>query len=77
MDAAAYKKELANMGGKVLVAGANGATGKEVVKLLRELEVPVRALVRRTQKATDAGVIAGPGLEVVEGDGGSCLVCPP
>jgi len=52
---------------KVLVAGATGRTGKQVVKVLQQVGVPVRALVRDTAKAVKQ-LPSGPGVEVVQGD---------
>ncbi|GAX80019.1 hypothetical protein CEUSTIGMA_g7458.t1 [Chlamydomonas eustigma] len=52
---------------KVLVAGATGRTGKQVVEVLQQAGVPVRALVRDTTKAGKL-LPSGPGVEVVQGD---------
>ena len=49
----------------ILVTGASGSNGTEIVKLLAARNVPVRAMVRDTGRA-DA--IALPGVEVVRGD---------
>jgi uncharacterized protein YbjT (DUF2867 family) len=50
----------------ILITGANGLNGREVVTRLAAAGVPVRALVRNTAKA--GGLAALPGVEVVEGD---------
>ncbi|MFH9727415.1 NmrA family NAD(P)-binding protein [Streptomyces sp. NPDC017254] len=47
----------------ILVAGATGTVGRQVVAALREAGAPVRALTRRPGAAT-----FGPGVEVVGGD---------
>lgn len=52
-------------GARVLITGANGANGAELVKLFAAQEIPVRALVRDRSRAEK---IALPGVEVVEGD---------
>lgn len=49
----------------ILVTGATGATGGQVVRALSALGAPVRALVRNPAKAA---AIAGPGVEIVIGD---------
>jgi uncharacterized protein YbjT (DUF2867 family) len=49
----------------ILVTGATGKIGSQVVKQLAEAGVPVRALVRDPQKAGD---LAGPNVELVQGD---------
>ncbi len=49
----------------ILVAGATGRTGSEVVKALIEKGEQVRALVRNPERA---GSIQGPGVELVVGD---------
>lgn len=51
-------------GDTVLVAGASGATGRPLVKMLVEQGYVVRALVRDPAKATDLGA----GVTVVQGD---------
>lgn len=48
----------------VAVAGATGGCGVEIVNLLKERGVPIRALVRNPEKAAS---IAGPGVTLVEG----------
>ncbi|EFJ41522.1 hypothetical protein VOLCADRAFT_107678 [Volvox carteri f. nagariensis] len=56
-------------GYKVLVAGATGGSGKEVVAALAAKNVPVRALVRDTSKAGSEGLAGlGSGTELVRGD---------
>ncbi|GER92187.1 NAD(P)-dependent oxidoreductase [Dictyobacter vulcani] len=49
----------------ILVIGATGTIGKEVIKQLTTLGIPVRALVHSPEKAAS---IAGPGVEAVIGD---------
>ena len=49
----------------VLITGANGANGAELVKLFAAQNIPVRALVRDRSRAEK---IALPGVEIVEGD---------
>ena len=49
----------------ILVTGATGSNGSEIVKMLAAQNVPVRAMVRDRSRA---GAIALPGVEVVEGD---------
>lgn len=49
----------------VLVTGANGLNGEELVKLFVARDIPVRALVRNKNRAKN---IALPGVELVEGD---------
>jgi len=49
----------------ILVTGATGYVGNQLVKQLSAAGVPVRALARKREKAE---AIAGPGVEVVEGD---------
>jgi uncharacterized protein YbjT (DUF2867 family) len=49
----------------ILVTGATGKVGSEAVRLLRQRELPVRALVRDPGKAA---ALAAAGAEVVEGD---------
>jgi uncharacterized protein YbjT (DUF2867 family) len=51
----------------ILVTGATGTTGSEVVKQLAYDEFPVRALVRDPARAE---ALAGPGVEIVQGDFG-------
>jgi uncharacterized protein YbjT (DUF2867 family) len=50
----------------ILVTGATGLNGGELVRLLSARGVPVRALVRNPKKAE--ALAALPGVEVVEGD---------
>jgi uncharacterized protein YbjT (DUF2867 family) len=55
----------------ILVTGATGLTGTEVVRALAGRGVPVRALVRNaatTNAAKAAALMALPGVTVVEGD---------
>src|SRR6476620_4289374 len=56
------------MGGPamILVTGATGANGSEVVRRLAARNLPVRAMVRSPARA--AGLAALPGVEVVAGD---------
>lgn len=49
----------------ILVTGATGSNGSEIVKLLTAQNVPVRAMVRDRNRA---GEIALPNVEVVEAD---------
>jgi uncharacterized protein YbjT (DUF2867 family) len=49
----------------ILVTGATGKVGSEAVRVLRQSDVPVRALVRDAAKAR---ALASAGAEVVEGD---------
>lgn len=49
----------------ILVTGATGTNGTEIVKLLSAAGAQVRALVRNRAKAA---AIEGPGVEIVEGD---------
>lgn len=49
----------------ILVTGATGKVGSEAVRLLRQRELPVRALVRSPEKAV---ALAGTGAEIAEGD---------
>jgi uncharacterized protein YbjT (DUF2867 family) len=50
----------------ILVTGATGLTGGEVVRRLSARGVPVRALVRDSARAV--GLAAQPNVEIVEGD---------
>jgi uncharacterized protein YbjT (DUF2867 family) len=50
---------------KILVTGATGNAGGEVLRQLTALGIPVRALVRSRAKAA---ALAGPHVELVEGD---------
>ena len=54
--------------GTVLVAGATGRTGREVVRQLREDGYRVKALVRDPAAAEGVLGAAGDGLEYVRGD---------
>ncbi len=49
----------------ILITGATGTIGRELVKLLARPEEPVRALVHHRDKAAS---IALPGVEIFEGD---------
>ena len=49
----------------ILVTGATGTTGSEVVKQLSAKGARVRAFVHDLKKAADLG---GPGVELVQGD---------
>jgi uncharacterized protein YbjT (DUF2867 family) len=49
----------------ILVTGATGSNGTEILKLLAAQNVPVRAMVRQRDRAKD---IAAPNVEIVEGD---------
>jgi len=49
----------------ILVTGATGATGSELVRLLTQKKAPVRAFVRNPEKAASR---LGPGAEIVVGD---------
>jgi uncharacterized protein YbjT (DUF2867 family) len=49
----------------ILVTGATGSNGSEIVKRLTVKNVPVRAMVRNRDRAT---AIAAPNVEIVEGD---------
>ena len=53
------------MASTILVTGATGNIGSQVVKQLSARGIAVRALVRNPEKAVD---IAGPGVEIVAGD---------
>jgi uncharacterized protein YbjT (DUF2867 family) len=50
---------------KAFVAGATGKTGSQIVRLLVERDIPVRALVRNLEKAKD---VLPPEVECVVGD---------
>lgn len=52
----------------ILVTGATGTIGSQVVKLLREKGVELRAFVRDPNKASS---IRGPGVDIVQGDMGT------
>jgi uncharacterized protein YbjT (DUF2867 family) len=49
----------------ILITGATGTTGKEIVKQLSVAGAQVRALVRHPEKAS---ALKGPGVELVTGD---------
>src|SRR5438874_3709283 len=53
------------MADKILVTGATGNIGGEVVRQLASTGIPVRALVRNRAKAVKIDL---PGVEIVEGD---------
>ena len=42
---------------KILVAGANGNTGKRIVRILREQDHDVRAMIRCQAQATALGMV--------------------
>jgi uncharacterized protein YbjT (DUF2867 family) len=50
----------------ILVTGATGLNGKEIVRQLSAKGIPVRALVRNLARAAD--IAALPNVEIVEGD---------
>jgi uncharacterized protein YbjT (DUF2867 family) len=52
----------------ILVAGATGNLGTEICRLLRERDVDVRALVRRTSGAEKVERLRSLGVELVMGD---------
>lgn len=49
----------------ILITGATGNNGREIVRLLAEAHIPARALVRDKTKAAE---LNWPGIEKVEGD---------
>ena len=49
----------------ILITGATGTNGTELIKLLAAQNIPVRAMVRHPEKAA---AIALPGVELVSGD---------
>src|SRR5215469_9416721 len=50
----------------ILVTGATGNNGQEIVRLLSRLQIPCRALVRTSEKA---GALANlPGVDIAYGD---------
>jgi NAD(P)H dehydrogenase (quinone) len=51
---------------KVLITGATGSTGKNAIKKLLELKVPVRALVHKKDARSEQ--LSTQGVEVFEGD---------
>ena len=51
----------------ILLTGATGTSGSEIARELTRLGVPFRAMVRSRESA---GSIAGPGVQLVEGDFG-------
>ncbi len=53
---------------KVLVAGATGVLGTEIVRRLRGRGHEVRALVRSTSAPEKTARLRGPGVTIVEGD---------
>ncbi|XP_002968299.2 uncharacterized protein LOC9631474 [Selaginella moellendorffii] len=55
----------AKTGDLVLVTGATGGVGKRVVDVLRKKGIPVRVLVRNTEKAR---TLLGPDTDIVTGD---------
>src|SRR5215472_7789881 len=50
----------------ILITGATGMNGVEIVKLLSRASVPCRAMVRNAQKADVLRGLAG--VDIVEGD---------
>jgi uncharacterized protein YbjT (DUF2867 family) len=50
----------------ILVTGATGSNGTELLKLLASRQVPARAMVRSQDRAK--GIVGLPGIEIVEGD---------
>ena len=51
---------------KVLITGATGSTGKNAIKKLQELKVPVRALVHKKDARSEQ--LSTQGVEIVDGD---------
>src|SRR6266481_6981055 len=51
---------------KILITGATGAVGKNAIKKLLELKVPVRALVHKADARSEQ--LRTQGVEIVEGD---------
>jgi NAD(P)H dehydrogenase (quinone) len=51
---------------KVLITGATGSTGKNAIKKLLELKIPVRALVHKKDARSEQ--LSTQGVEIVEGD---------
>ncbi len=51
---------------KLLIIGATGSTGKNAIKKLLELKIPVRALVHKKDARSEQ--LSTQGVEVVEGD---------
>jgi NAD(P)H dehydrogenase (quinone) len=51
---------------KVLITGATGSTGKDAIKKLLELKVPVRALVHKKDARSEQ--LSTQGVEIVDGD---------
>jgi uncharacterized protein YbjT (DUF2867 family) len=49
----------------ILIAGATGTNGREILRILKERGIPARALVRDPARAAD---IAAMGFELAEGD---------
>ena len=52
----------------ILVAGATGVLGSEIVRRLRQRDQPVRALVRTTSSPEKVARLAQMGAEIVRGD---------
>lgn len=52
----------------ILIAGASGMVGRDVCRLLREQDIPVRALVRRTTDPARIERLQSMGAELVVGD---------
>jgi uncharacterized protein YbjT (DUF2867 family) len=58
----------------ILVTGATGNNGSEIVKQLSAAGIPVRALVRNPAKAA---AIQGPGVQIIQGDLGKVETLEP
>ncbi|MCF0055961.1 SDR family oxidoreductase [Dyadobacter sp. CY356] len=52
----------------ILITGATGNVGKELVKYLATKEVPFRAMVRSMDRSKDLESITLPGVEIIKGD---------
>ena len=51
---------------KILITGATGAVGKNAIKKLLELKVPVRALVHKADARSEQ--LSAQGVEIVLGE---------
>src|SRR5258708_34006784 len=51
---------------KILITGATGSTGKNAIKKLLELKVPVRALVHKKDARSEQ--LSTQGVEIAQGD---------